>query len=113
MSSLKRILSVFCIVVSISVSAQVVAKSWKQIISSSDEKWFASDEATQIAENVLLYQRNIGGWPKNIQMQAPLSATDQQKLIDLKSSPKDCTIDNGQPARRCYSYQKYISKIQM
>lgn len=95
MSSLKRILSGFCIVVSISVSAQVVAKSWKQIISSSDEKWFASDEATQIAENVLLYQRNIGGWPKNIQMQAPLSATDQQKLIDLKSSLKDCTIDNG------------------
>ena len=95
MSSLKRFLSGFCIVVSISVSAQVVAKSWKQIISSSDEKWFASDEATQIAENVLLYQRNIGGWTKNIQMQAPLSATDQQKLIDLKSSPKDCTIDNG------------------
>jgi len=95
MSILKRILSGFCIVISISVSAQIGAKSWKQIISSSDEKWFASNEATQIAENVLLYQRNIGGWPKNIQMQTSLSAADQQKLIDLKSSPTDCTIDNG------------------
>lgn len=95
MSILKRIVSGFCIVMSISVSAQIGTKPWKQIVSSTDEKWFASNEATQIAENVLLYQRNIGGWPKNIQMQTSLSAADQQKLIDLKSSSTDCTIDNG------------------
>jgi pectinesterase len=79
----------------ISLTAQVKDKSWKQITESHDEKWYASEEAAQIAENVLLYQRNIGGWPKNIQMQQPLSAENKNKLVALQSEPKDCTIDNG------------------
>lgn len=90
----KKLLFVFFIMPML-VLAQVHDKSWKSIVESKDEKWFASDEAAAIAENVLLYQRYIGGWPKNIQMQDKLTEADKKKLKDLKSSPKDCTTDNG------------------
>jgi pectinesterase len=95
MRVLKFFLKGLCILMTISLTAQVKDKSWKQITESHDEKWYASEEAAQIAENVLLYQRNIGGWPKNIQMQQPLSAENKNKLVALQSEPKDCTIDNG------------------
>src|SRR4051794_26602002 len=34
--------------------------------------WFASAEAVRIADNLLLYQHDIGGWDKNIDMAQPL-----------------------------------------
>ena len=52
--------------------SQILSKNWKDIIATDDKAWFSSKEAQEIAENVLLYQRNIGGWPKNIQMQKTL-----------------------------------------
>lgn len=75
--------------------AQVHDKSWHQIIRREEGEWFASPEAKNIAENVLLYQRNIGGWPKNIQMQKPLSEIEKKALKGLKSSTEGCTTDNG------------------
>lgn len=75
--------------------AQNEKKNWGDIIRKSDAAWFASPEAIAIAENVLLYQRNIGGWPKNIQMQNPLTELDKTKLIALKNNSNDVTTDNG------------------
>ncbi|MGL2988061.1 pectate lyase [Flavobacterium sp. RSSA_27] len=75
--------------------AQVHDKKWASIVDSKEGPWFASDEAKNIAENVLLYQRNIGGWPKNIQMQLPLSEASKQQLLSQKNATDDLTIDNG------------------
>jgi len=75
--------------------AQSSKSSWKEIVHSNDDAWFQSKEALEIAENVVLFQRNIGGWPKNIQMQKTLSGKEKKDLLALKSSSKDCTIDNG------------------
>ena len=36
-------------------------------------EWYASAEALRIADNVLLYQRESGGWPKNIDMAKKVS----------------------------------------
>ncbi|MDN3673186.1 pectate lyase [Flavobacterium branchiarum] len=80
---------------SLMLHAQSNYKSWSDIIRKSDASWFATPEAQIIAENVLLYQRNIGGWPKNIEMQKPLSDTEKQSLIALKSDLHDITTDNG------------------
>ncbi|WP_130733793.1 pectate lyase [Flavobacterium sp. J27] len=77
------------------VSGQVLNKSWKDIIHKSESAWFSTTEAKEIAENVLLYQRNIGGWPKNIQMQQQLSEDEKDVLRALKSSTKEVTTDNG------------------
>ena len=89
------------------VSAQVLNKSWREIVYKSDNVWYSSTEAKQIAENVLLYQRNIGGWPKNIQMQNVLSDAEKQELIALKSSTKDVTTDNGATIQEMH----FLSKI--
>ncbi|WP_409070960.1 pectate lyase [Flavobacterium sp.] len=107
---MKFLLKGLCILVSISVTAQVHTKSWKQITESNDQKWYASEEAAQVAENVLLYQRNIGGWPKNIQMQQSLSDVDKQKLVELKSEPIECTIDNGATCQEMLFLSKIYSK---
>ncbi len=80
---------------SVQLQAQKLDKSWRDIVSKSDSIWLTSEEAKTIAENVLLYQREIGGWPKNIQMQQTLSASEKQELQALKSSTKDVTTDNG------------------
>lgn len=78
-----------------SAFSQIIDKSWRDIIHHKKNSWFASEQAKEIAENVLLYQRDIGGWPKNIQMQNALSKEDRAKLIELKSSDLDITTDNG------------------
>ena len=48
----------------------------------------------RIADNVLLYQRTSGGWPKNQDMARTLDATDRVPLEDERSRT-DSTIDNG------------------
>ena len=71
MNHFYRIINTFLLVSAcvFNLQSQVLDHSWEKIVHTNDDLWFASDEAKTIAENVLLYQRNIGGWPKNIQMQ--------------------------------------------
>ena len=69
--------------------------NWNKFCMAQDETWFATDEAKRVADNVLLYQREIGGWPKNIQMQNVISESEKRQLLDLKSDPIGCTTDNG------------------
>lgn len=58
-------------------------------------EWYSSLDALRIAENVMLYQREIGGWTKNIDMALPLSATERRELQRVKNEKEDATIDNG------------------
>lgn len=92
-----KILFVLAFVFSLcsSLSAQVHDKSWRNIIYKKEDSWFSTPEAKQVAENVLLYQRNIGGWPKNVQMHHPLSEAEKKKLIQKKQTNEGATTDNG------------------
>jgi PelA/Pel-15E family pectate lyase len=49
-------------------------------------EWFATDEAKQVAANILSYQSDAGGWPKNIDTAAKLYTDARDKL--------DPTFDN-------------------
>lgn len=89
------------------VSISQGKNNWKNIIEKSDDSWFQSKEAISIADNVLLYQRDIGGWPKNIEMQNEISYDEKQKLISLKSDPNGCTTDNGSTCQELL----FLSKI--
>ncbi|WP_281336120.1 pectate lyase [Flavobacterium eburneipallidum] len=91
--------------------AQVNKQKWPEIINKSEPTWFATDEAKAIAENVLLYQRNIGGWPKNIQMQNPLSEVEKQKLIALKSDTKELTTDNKATTQEMLFLSKMYAQV--
>ena len=97
MNYFQKVLIVLVIILgsNLDVIAQVHNKKWGSITNIEEGDWFASNEAKEIAENVLLYQRDIGGWPKNIQMQEPLSNDEKQKLIEIKSDTHKVTTDNG------------------
>ena len=67
--------------------------AWADAQNKPDE-WYASAEALRIADNLVLYQRSSGGWPKNIDMAKPLSDAGKASLLrDQKNT--DSTIDNG------------------
>ncbi|MBN1817537.1 MAG: pectate lyase [Sedimentisphaerales bacterium] len=86
-----QILSVVVIAMSLSVTCTAV--SWKQCLRQPDD-WYGSEEAIRIADNILLYQRNDGGWHKNTDMAQPLDSQAQAELLQDKSR-NDSTIDNG------------------
>ncbi len=96
-----------CLFISLNSQAQVLNKSWKNITELDNDSWFASGEAQAVAENVLLYQRNIGGWNKNIQIQKPLSDNQKKELLELKKSTAGCTTDNGATVQEML----FLSKI--
>jgi pectinesterase len=98
-------------VLSFGLQAQNTYKNWPDIIRKSDPAWFGTQEAKAIAENVLLYQRNIGGWPKNIQMQNPLSEQEKQKLIALKSDEHEVTTDNGATSQEMLFMSKMYAQV--
>ncbi|OBQ52214.1 pectate lyase [Tamlana sp. s12] len=101
----------FIIVFCQQVQAQVHPKSWSRIVHQDEGAWFASEEAIDIAENVLLYQRDIGGWPKNIQMQKGLSPSEISHLKKLKSSSKDVTTDNGATIQEMLFLSKVYQQV--
>lgn len=55
---------------------------------------YKETEITQIADNILLYQRNDGGWPKNYDMQAILTPAQVDSLIKTKDMTHT-TFDNS------------------
>jgi PelA/Pel-15E family pectate lyase len=77
------------------VAAVLVQSSsieWGNSLKQSPE-WYQSSEAARIADNLLVYQRTTGGWPKNIDMAAMLN--DEQKSDLAKQKADDAaTIDN-------------------
>jgi PelA/Pel-15E family pectate lyase len=66
---------------------------WKDSLKQKPE-WYGGDEASRIADNLLLYQRDSGGWPKNINMAAALAEPQRIELAKQKQEA-DSTIDNG------------------
>jgi PelA/Pel-15E family pectate lyase len=59
-----------------------------------DPSWFASDEAIRVADNVLLYHRNSGGWPSNIDMARELTEEQKERIRDDKDK-NDALLDNS------------------
>lgn len=78
------------------ISDEVFARlrlRWADCLAQEPE-WYSSDEALRIADNLLLYQRDSGGWPKNVEMATVLSEQRKTEIARQKSRT-DCTIDNG------------------
>ncbi|GGF31992.1 pectate lyase [Echinicola rosea] len=72
-----------------------------------DQEWFGSGEAQRIADNVLIYQHENGGWYKNIDMASPLSQSEKEGVRAEKDSDKGTTIDNG----ATISQLEYLAKV--
>jgi len=85
--------------------AKPLPVKWPDVLKR-DATWYASDDAQRIAENVLLYQRDTGGWPKNIDMASVLS-DDTKAALAKEKSEIDSTIDNG----ATYTQLKYLARV--
>jgi len=66
---------------------------------------YAATNITAIADNILLYQKNNGGWPKNYDVQAILTKEQKDSLVASKNE-ENTTFDN----RTTYSHIGYLSK---
>ena len=69
-------------------------QNWMSVATGMPDDWYGSDESVRVAENVLLYQRNLGGWPKNTPFHLPLSEMQKAKILKEKSN-EDAIFDNG------------------
>ncbi len=75
------------------------------------EDWYSSEEAIRIADNLLIYQLDNGGWPKNINMAQVLGEADIQEIRkkqqENRSSLAQSTIDN----RATHTQMRYLAKV--
>lgn len=81
--------------ITLSAQSNLSSVRWKNLVHNQPAEWYQTKEAKQVAENVLLYQRDIGGWPKNTEMHLVLTEDQTEELRILKTSTKDVTTDNG------------------
>jgi PelA/Pel-15E family pectate lyase len=68
-------------------------------------KYDATD-ITAIADNILLYQKDNGGWPKNYDVQAILTP-DQKDSLQNATQKTNTTFDNG----TTYTHIVYLAKV--
>jgi PelA/Pel-15E family pectate lyase len=66
---------------------------------------YKQSQIKEIADNILLYQKSDGGWPKNYDMLVLLTKEQKDKLIKAKNDT-DTTFDNGST----YSQIEYLAK---
>ena len=68
--------------------AQAAPIKWHDALKQSRE-WYGSAEAARIADNLIAYQRESGGWPKNIDMAVLLSQSQRADIAKEKGSATD------------------------
>lgn len=84
---------------------------WETIAVGMPSAWYGSDEAKQVAENVLLSQKEIGGWAKNEPLHLTFSDSLKTHYIQTKTE-KGGTFDNGSTLSEMRFLAKVYSKIQ-
>ena len=80
--------------------------AWKDALRQ-EEGWYQGEEAACVADNVLLYQLDTGGWPKNLDMAKPLNEKDRDALLQKKGDKKAVTIDNG----ATYTQLEFLARV--
>lgn len=86
---------------------QKTYKTWTSWAAHLEPEFFTTAEAVRIGDNVLLYQQNTGGWPKNIDMARNMTDADKKKAEADKSIAKYSTIDNRATSTEII----YLSKL--
>ena len=71
-----------------------------------DQPKYNETEITKIADNILLFQRNNGGWPKNYDMQAVLTPEQVNSLVKTKDE-LHTTFDNS----TTYPHIEYLARV--
>lgn len=68
--------------------------------------WYGSAEAVRIADNVLLYQQENGGWEKNVDM-ARVLTDDDRADVEAEKRHTQTLIDNG----ATHTQIRYLARV--
>ncbi len=66
----------------------------RNLMRETNPEFFKSEEARRIGDQILLFQRNTGGWPKNQNMTRHMSDKELEMVLKDKARRDDSTIDN-------------------
>lgn len=92
----KSVLLIACLLMALSTEAiGQTQPSSANLMRETSPAFFQTEEASRIGDQMLLYQRETGGWPKNIDMARPLSDEEKAQVMKDKQKLDDSTIDNG------------------
>lgn len=69
--------------------------------------WYPTDEAVTIANQLLYYQKDNGGWEKNTDNAALLTLKERDELLKKKSEIGETTIDN----RTSFTHSAYLARV--
>ncbi len=67
----------------------------RNVMRETRKEFFLSEEAERIGDQILLYQRVTGAWPKNTDMVRRLTDREREEVVKAKNNTHDSTIDNG------------------
>ena len=71
-----------------------------------DQPKYKETEITKITDNILIFQRNNGGWPKNYDMQAILTPAQVDSVVKTKNK-FHTTFDNS----TTYTHIEYLAQV--
>jgi PelA/Pel-15E family pectate lyase len=80
--------------------------SWSEVFKQKP-LWYQTDEAARIADQLLIYQKENGGFEKNVDMALMLTQKEKEALNAKRSDVSETTIDN----RTTYPQVAYLGRI--
>ena len=105
----------FMLIPGIQMNAQNPGKAiaWGQALRQ-ESNWYASEEAVRIADNLLVFQHETGGWSKNIDMARVLSKNEMEKIkLEKQKSGTELShaiMDNGATSAQMHFLAKVYEK---
>ena len=69
--------------------------------------WYQTDEAARIADQLVFYQKDNGGWEKNVDLSLILTQNEKDKIIAAKSEVGETTIDNS----TTFTQLQYLARL--
>lgn len=96
----------------LTVASAAPAKSiesvkWNRALLELQQEWYGGSEAVRIADNLLLYQKDNGGWDKNTDMARVLSPEEERGLKMPAAKGGVSTIDNN----ATFTQMEYLAKV--
>lgn len=93
---MNRLLTLMMALTIVVVAAQAQrGRGGRNLPTHENDEFYKTEEAQRIGDQVLLYQRVTGGWPKNINMSRPLTNEERVQVLRDKERRDDSTTDNG------------------
>lgn len=103
----RTIFSELALVLSFAVASHAQAVAWRDALHQ-PSGWYSGTEAVRIADNLLVYQRDVGGWDKNIDMAQPMTPEKRAELEKEKGDPQaHSTIDNDST----YTQMRFLARV--